>query len=618
MNVVIFAGGTGSIALQRGLHDIFFSKFDQVNLSIIVNAYDNGLSTGAVRKVMDGKILGPSDVRKNQTTRLELINHNSPLLPLLNIRFTEETHKAHAFCLAQLNDVSLSRIDLKKVQLMREAIDVYFSMPLANRIDYTDFSLANIIYAGFAAANGNSLRAAAKIMADIMDIEDNVILNDDYSLFLGAKTASGKMITDEGDIVSWGNTEDPFVDVFFTDAHGTAKKPLLSREADDAITQADLIILSSGTQWSSLIPTYASIGFRSAIEASKAKILMVMNRVPDKDSPGQTADDIINILVGEYFPPQRIHLIVDSTSPVRMNTISETTQKKLASVNQFNLFEDHFQVGTKHSPNKLARAVGMTYFREYLGSSHFIFDYDDTLVARGNRFPRCSKLNAQSLTKLSNVAVCTGNSIKAVNLRVGASPFSTRPNYKLAVFADGGVNKYLYNMLNNADANPDDGIRDEFVECIDPAMILDGPITGAQNIVNFLVDMGIPKIKIENRGDVMVAIKPIDPEYRDIIVKFIQQQLIGSNLIAKKAGRTTIEIANKALSKRAAIEHILNQENVARVTYVGDETLDGNDLPASELAKKDSRLKVLSVGSPIDTAFFLLTLGWSKHDFDND
>src|SRR5688572_22976284 len=53
VKTVIFTGGTGSIALQRGLYYALDSKLDGIETRVIVNAYDNGLSTGAVRRVMN-------------------------------------------------------------------------------------------------------------------------------------------------------------------------------------------------------------------------------------------------------------------------------------------------------------------------------------------------------------------------------------------------------------------------------------------------------------------------------------------------------------------------------------------------------------------------------------
>ena len=63
MHIVIFSGGSGSKNLQTGL-----KKFSQdIHITNLINAYDDGKSTGIARRVMD--VLGPSDIRKNQYTQ---------------------------------------------------------------------------------------------------------------------------------------------------------------------------------------------------------------------------------------------------------------------------------------------------------------------------------------------------------------------------------------------------------------------------------------------------------------------------------------------------------------------------------------------------------------------
>ena len=69
--VLIFAGGTGSIALQTGLHQLYGNS---LKVDVVISAYDNGKSTGECRKIFGGKILGPSDLRKNQLTQFKLYN----------------------------------------------------------------------------------------------------------------------------------------------------------------------------------------------------------------------------------------------------------------------------------------------------------------------------------------------------------------------------------------------------------------------------------------------------------------------------------------------------------------------------------------------------------------
>ena len=323
------------MALQRGLYDALDARLDGIQTRIIVNAYDNGLSTGAVRRALRGQILGPSDVRKNHTTRLQLLNPNSPWLKLLKERFTGETSTARGICFAGIMELKQhlgqQRHATECCDILCAAIEEYFKAPLANRVEYADFSLSNVIYAGLAGMHGFSLRTAATRMAGLMGIADHVLLNDDRSLFLGAVTRTGRRVADEGEIVRWDDESDPLVDVFFVDFEGRETLPDLCTEAREAITQADLIILSSGTQWSSLVPTYASTGFKEAVRASNAKVVMVMNRIPDRDSPGQTASDLIEILVPRYFDSGRLHVIADKSGHTYLRTLNASALGKVAS-----------------------------------------------------------------------------------------------------------------------------------------------------------------------------------------------------------------------------------------------------------------------------------------------
>ena len=626
MNILIVAGGTGSIQIQKGLSD-YIGGLQGAKTRVLVNAYDNGLSTGAVRTVVNGDILGPSDVRKNQTTLLKIVDPKSPYHALLDIRFTISTAEAREFCLTKIAELPTGgAVTEFNHTLLKEAVEVYFRQKLSMSIDYNDFALANIIYAGFAIANGNSLRQAASIMARIMGLPtDCVILNDDRSMFLGAVTKSGTRLYDEGDIVKWGKVDDPIVDVFFTDSRGEETTPVLCGEAEQAIKDADLIILSTGTQWSSLIPTYASKGFKEAIESSNADIVMLMNRIPDKDSPGQTADEIIQAIVPRYFPVKRIKLIADSSSPdsIMREISNETSEKLLKSFALYNLGDRHTNT-TTHAPGHTIRAIMAEHFGDLLCSQVFMFDYDDTLVARGNVYASDSAEALNNLILLNKfkgrgVFICTGNTIKAVNIidtkGAGVSnllnPFGNEPigSAPLRVFADGGVNLYAYDV--SATDNIEAQSRHTFIECIAPELAF--PETGDQSvnaIISRLQSAGIPRVKIENRGDVMISIRPIDPEYREIVTNYIKWHLIlgyeaDHGITVRPAGRSTIEICNSRLSKSYAINRILADSDKVTVTYVGDELYNGNDEPIRHIASNEPRVKFLNVKSIAHTAIFL-------------
>src|SRR5580700_11287346 len=66
IKVAVFCGGRGSATIIRAL-----LKSADVQLALLVNAYDDGLSTGALRNFIPG-MLGPSDFRKNFSYLLDL------------------------------------------------------------------------------------------------------------------------------------------------------------------------------------------------------------------------------------------------------------------------------------------------------------------------------------------------------------------------------------------------------------------------------------------------------------------------------------------------------------------------------------------------------------------
>ena len=59
INVVLFSGGSGTHSITQAL-----LLHPQISLKILINAYDDGHSTGRLRAFIPG-MLGPSDVRKN-------------------------------------------------------------------------------------------------------------------------------------------------------------------------------------------------------------------------------------------------------------------------------------------------------------------------------------------------------------------------------------------------------------------------------------------------------------------------------------------------------------------------------------------------------------------------
>ena len=89
--VVLFSGGRGSGALTRQL-----VGNSGISLTIAINGYDDGASTGEVRRFLRDS-LGPSDFRKN-ASRLatELRSCPAALIELLDFRFPASADEADA------------------------------------------------------------------------------------------------------------------------------------------------------------------------------------------------------------------------------------------------------------------------------------------------------------------------------------------------------------------------------------------------------------------------------------------------------------------------------------------------------------------------------------------
>ena len=123
-NIVIFSGGTGSIAIQEGFSAIYGN--DNYNLDVIINAYDNGKSTGVCRKIFNDRILGPSDLRKNHMTQFKIqkatalknfSSRESALYKLFNLRLYAKSKKDYYNQVCELLDESRPAIEIGRAHV---------------------------------------------------------------------------------------------------------------------------------------------------------------------------------------------------------------------------------------------------------------------------------------------------------------------------------------------------------------------------------------------------------------------------------------------------------------------------------------------------------------------
>lgn len=149
MNVVVFTGGNGNANLIKHLKDLSY-----VNLSLLINGYDDGLSTGIIRSANQG-MLGPSDYRKNFTYILDdFTDYNRNLKKLFEHRLSEEETRA----LLHNPDELIKKLIQELYALDRRSenfITRYFELGSQKLLNFTHnfsilngFSLGNIIIGG--------------------------------------------------------------------------------------------------------------------------------------------------------------------------------------------------------------------------------------------------------------------------------------------------------------------------------------------------------------------------------------------------------------------------------------------------------------------------------------
>ena len=78
INFVIFTGGSGNLELARNLSTLN-KRTKNISINFIINGYDDGKSTGFLRKLVPG-MLGPSDFRKNCSNLLDANDQREEIL----------------------------------------------------------------------------------------------------------------------------------------------------------------------------------------------------------------------------------------------------------------------------------------------------------------------------------------------------------------------------------------------------------------------------------------------------------------------------------------------------------------------------------------------------------
>ena len=318
VRISLFCGGRGSATIIRAL-----LRRTDVELTLLVNGYDDGLSTGALRTFIPG-MLGPSDFRKNLSYLFGNYSQAQyALKSLMEYRLAGAAEIEELARFTQTGDLALLVAPLKgwfsqlppaPTARVRDLLNRFFARATSTDFDFSDCSLGNLVFAGAYLKHGSDFNAAAAEVADLVGSRAHLlnVAERQNRVLVGLKQ-DGTFLPSEAAIVG-PQSASPTTDLYLLEKPPTVEEtealaaldieakrqwlaardsvPLLSPAAAAALASADIILYGPGTQHSSLLPSYRIAGPTLAASPAPVKAL-VLNLDSDNDIEGLTGDDII-------------------------------------------------------------------------------------------------------------------------------------------------------------------------------------------------------------------------------------------------------------------------------------------------------------------------------------
>ncbi|MGH7025498.1 MAG: 2-phospho-L-lactate transferase CofD family protein [Caulobacteraceae bacterium] len=324
LRVALFCGGRGSATIISAL-----LRRPEIDLTLIVNAYDDGLSTGALRDFIPG-MLGPSDFRKNLTYLIGLYSNGQyALRNLIEYRLPREITLQGIERLWQFSRLNHPQLIDQPIRSWFEqlpatvsaharallAVFFAYAQDAPAPFNYADCSLGNLLFAGAYLKNRRNFNDAAAEIGELVDARASLVnISEGSNRVLVGLKEDGTYLSSEARIVGVQSTS-PIRQLYFLDAPLTAEEqsaldradisakddilaslssvPELSSAAETALREADMIVFGPGTQHSSLLPSYKIAG--SALASAPAQVkAFVANLDVDHDIQGLTAGNLVD------------------------------------------------------------------------------------------------------------------------------------------------------------------------------------------------------------------------------------------------------------------------------------------------------------------------------------
>lgn len=263
--VVVLGGGTGSSTLLRGLKEF------PVDLTAIVSVCDDGNSTGILREEFSIPAVG--DIRRV----LVALSETEPLvMELFNYRFRTTS-------------------------------------------DLDGHTVGNLLLTASSEITGN-LSDGIEALSKVFNLKGKVVPLTEDNVVLMGEMEDGSIVEGEHHITV---SHKKIKRVFYKE------EPVPTREAIKAIEEADLVLLSMGSLFTSIIPNLICDEIVNAIDRSKGKLMYVCNMVTQ---PGETegfrVSDHVQ-LINEYLGKRKIDVVIANDGE-----IDEDMAKRYESLEQ--------------------------------------------------------------------------------------------------------------------------------------------------------------------------------------------------------------------------------------------------------------------------------------------
>lgn len=251
--VVVFGGGTGLSYLLKGLKDF------PLDITAVITVSDDGRSTGKLREEFHAPAVG--DIRKVLSS---LSTSSDNIKNMLEYRFNTTS-------------------------------------------DLDGHALGNLILISLLNITG-SLKESINELCILLDIKNKVLpLTEDANVTLMAEMTDGTIVEGEASITKSGKKVKK---LFYKE------QPRVLNEVKIAIKEADLIIFSMGSLYTSIFPHIISDDIRKVLDEVKTPIMYLCNIVTQ---PGETDEFTVSDhvkLINSYLGEHKLDAVIASNSKI--------------------------------------------------------------------------------------------------------------------------------------------------------------------------------------------------------------------------------------------------------------------------------------------------------------